>query len=98
MKEVFYQIIGRHGSTRLQHHAPIAHGSVAGKQILLIELLKEILGNHLVPHVDVIEGRVAAEVIERGIQVGFRRRDKLRVMAQIIEAQFIQVDVLRAIL
>src|SRR5580700_296243 len=43
-EKILHQIVGRHRPTRLQYQPPVAHGSIASEQVVLVKLLEEILG------------------------------------------------------
>ena len=97
-EKVLHEIVSRHGSARFQHQAPVSHGSIAGKEILLVKLLKEILGYDLVPHVGVNGRRIAPQVGKGCIHVSVGvNRSEQGVMPQIIEGKCVEVNVLRIV-
>src|SRR5581483_1706128 len=92
-QEVLYQIVGRHGPAGLKHQVPITSRGWTCQQIGLIELRKEIFGNHLVPHVSVISRRVAREMPERRIHMRVRSRHGVAVFLDCFASDLVRIDI-----
>src|ERR1700683_4315490 len=58
----------------------------------MVELQEEIFGDHFVPEVGVIRGRITAEVSEGGPQVGFGEWSEEGIAAQVVERDGVEVD------
>src|SRR5579864_7938765 len=61
-EEVLDQVVRRHGTARLEYQVPVADGRVACQQVIVVELHEKVLGDHFVPKIGVIGGRVAAQM------------------------------------
>jgi hypothetical protein len=75
-EKIPYQIIRRHGAAGLENDAAVAHGGVAGEQVLVVELQEEIFGDDFIPEVSVVGAGISAEMPERRPDVGFREWSK----------------------
>src|ERR1019366_1188518 len=85
-QEVLHQIVGRHGAPGLQHGAPVARRGRAAEQTGDIELLEEVLGDHLVPEVGVVGRRVARQVSKGSIKMSARQQHRMAVVTRVSDS------------